>query len=197
METETEGKTNAERNSYPQEAPESEDSKTAVEGDLDMAVVATLEAEKSDSNFIKVEGIKEDKPERLKMKIKTPKKGIKRTSPTTRKDKRNQQNQKKHTSLKKLKQNLTIKQMIGKMKKENETKPDTDPDPTDKQNGSENKGSRPDPEPNRTPKKEGIMEVCTRMPHSLKGKMKRDKFTAKGSPGRKFKRDQLEIISSQ
>ena len=115
METETEGKTNAERNSYPQEAPESEDSKTAVEGDLDMAVVATLGAEKSDSNFIKVEGIKEDKPERLKMKIKTPKKGIKRTSPTTRKDKRNQQNQKKHTSLKKLKQNLTIKQMIGKM----------------------------------------------------------------------------------
>ena len=75
METETEGKTNAERNSYPQEAPESEDSKTAVEGDLDMAVVATLGAEKSDSNFIKVEGIKEDKPERLKMKIKNPEEG--------------------------------------------------------------------------------------------------------------------------
>ena len=77
METETEGKTNAESNSYPQEAPESEDSKTAVEGNLDMAVVATLGAEKSDSNFIKVEGIKEDKPERLKMKIKPQKRGSK------------------------------------------------------------------------------------------------------------------------
>ena len=77
------------------------------------------------------------------------------------------------------------------MKKENETKPDTDPDPTDKQNGSEDKGSRPDPEPNRTPKKEGIMEVCTRMPHSLKGKMKRDKFTAKGSPEKKIQKGSI------